>query len=317
MRETMRLIDSVAATDSTVLLLGESGVGKEVVARTLHDQSARSKGPFIAINCSAIPAGLLESELFGHARGAFTGAGQRRCGKVEAASGGTVFLDEIGDLPAVAQVKLLRVIQEKVVEPVGEPKPVAVDIRIIAATKVDLEAAMKAEQFRADLFYRLNVFPIEIPPLRKRTDDFAALIDSLTDAYRTHYKPISFSANALRELSSYAWPGNIRELGNLIERLSILFAGQVVDVDQLPQRYRQVHVSGEPTNHAGQLDESGRIDLNARLRALEHHYIVLALDETHGVVARAASRLGLARSTLIERMRLLGISATQASVDSR
>jgi sigma-54 specific flagellar transcriptional regulator A len=234
-----RLICQVAEFDSNVLILGESGTGKEVVARAIHDSSPRRARPFIPINCGAIPGELLESELFGHEKGAFTGALAARKGRFEVADGGTIFLDEIGDMNPTMQVKLLRVLQERVYERVGSCLPQRCDVRIIAATHCDLEQAIINGTFRADLFYRLNVVPIDMPPLRERGEDLPLLIAALAERIQASGRPrVQFSAPALEALKAYRWPGNVRELGNLIERLSIQCQSRAVGIADLPPRYR-------------------------------------------------------------------------------
>jgi sigma-54 specific flagellar transcriptional regulator A len=238
-REVVHLLQQVAAHDSSVLILGESGTGKEVVARAIHDSSPRRRGPFVAVNCGAIPSELLESELFGHEKGSFTGAYAARKGRFEIAEGGTLFLDEIGDMSLPMQVKLLRVLQERVFERVGNHQPISCNVRIIAATHRNLEESILKGQFRGDLFYRLNVFPIEMPSLRERLDDLPALIvDFVEQNAAAGRGRIDFSERALAALRSYAWPGNVRELGNLVERLSIMHGGRRVRVQDLPPRYR-------------------------------------------------------------------------------
>ncbi len=238
-RQILALIGQVAAHDSSVLILGESGTGKEVVARAIHNASPRRNRPFIAVNCGAIPADLLESELFGHEKGSFTGAVATRKGRFELADGGTLFLDEIGDMSLPMQVKLLRVLQERVFERVGSALQYRCNVRIIAATHRNLEEAISRGAFREDLFYRLNVFPIEMPSLRARREDLPTLIRDFSEANATAGRSrVMLSAPALDCLVQYAWPGNVRELGNLIERLSITCAGRVVGVADLPARYR-------------------------------------------------------------------------------
>ena len=238
-QEVRRLIGQVAETDANVLILGESGTGKEVVARAIHELSARSAGPFVPINCGAIPAELLESELFGHEKGAFTGAIAARRGRFELAQGGTLFLDEIGDMPLPMQVKLLRVLQERQFDRVGGGKAVQADVRVIAATHRDLEAMIRTQAFREDLYYRLNVFPIETPPLRDRADDIPLLLQELLNRHaEQHHGFIRLTQRALESLMQYPWPGNVRELSNLLERLLILYPHQIVDVADLPSRYR-------------------------------------------------------------------------------
>ena len=234
-----QLIRKVAAHESSVLVLGESGTGKEVVARAIHDSGPRRGSPFVAVNCGAIPAELLESELFGHEKGAFTGAYTARRGRFEVAEGGTLFLDEIGDMSLPMQVKLLRVLQERVFERVGNHTPIRCNVRIIAATHRNLEDAIARGQFRGDLFYRLNVFPIEMPSLRERIDDLPVLIDEFARQNVAAGRPmLRLAGRALEALKAYSWPGNVRELGNLIERLSVLNGDQPVDLLDLPTRYR-------------------------------------------------------------------------------
>jgi sigma-54 specific flagellar transcriptional regulator A len=238
-RQIVSLIEQVAIHESSVLVLGESGTGKEVVARAIHHSSPRRNRPFIAVNCGAIPADLLESELFGHEKGAFTGAIATRKGRFELAEGGTLFLDEIGDMSLPMQVKLLRVLQERVFERVGSALQLKCNVRIIAATHRNLEDAIERGAFREDLFYRLNVFPIDMPSLRTRIDDLPTLIRDFADMnVAAGRQRVQFSANALDCLVRYSWPGNVRELGNLVERLSILCAGRMVTAADLPPRYR-------------------------------------------------------------------------------
>ncbi len=239
-RQVVSLIRKVASHDSNVLVLGESGTGKEVVARAVHESSPRRHGAFVAVNCGAIPAELMESELFGHEKGAFTGAYASRRGRFEIAEGGTLFLDEIGDMSPAMQVKLLRVLQERVFERVGNHQPIRCDVRIIAATHRNIEASIENGQFRGDLFYRLNVFPIEMPSLRDRADDLDTLVHEFALANVRAGRPmLEFSPSAMRALHAYPWPGNVRELGNLIERLSVLNGEQRVELVDLPPRYRE------------------------------------------------------------------------------
>ena len=237
-RRIRKLIEQVAAFDTTVLVTGESGTGKEVVARAIHDASARRDRPFVAVNCGAIPSELLESELFGHEKGAFTGAITARRGRFEMADGGTLFLDEIGDMPLQMQVKILRVLQERTFERVGANRSSHCDVRIIAATHRNLEEAIDKGTFREDLYYRLNVFPIEMPPLRERTEDLPVLIDDLVHMLdRSGQGRVRFTADAVHALRSYRWPGNVRELANLIERMAVLYPNAAVDAACLPKRY--------------------------------------------------------------------------------
>jgi len=238
-REVRNLIHRVSASDATVLILGESGTGKEVVARNIHYYSPRREGPFVPLNCGAIPSELLESELFGHEKGAFTGAISARQGRFEMAEGGTVFLDEIGDMPLAMQIKLLRVLQERIFERVGSNKSVRTNVRIIAATHRDLEEAIEKGAFREDLYYRLNVFPIEMPPLRERTEDIPLLVDELLRRLEhEHRGSVRLTPAATASLCHYPWPGNVRELANLMERLVILHPYGLVDVHDLPEKFR-------------------------------------------------------------------------------
>lgn len=230
-RAIRNLLPVVAASSSTVLITGESGTGKEIVARSLHDLSPRSKANFVPINCAAIPKDLIESELFGHCKGAFTGAVTDRKGRFELAHNGTIFLDEIGDLPLELQVKLLRVLQERTIDPLGGSKPVAVDVRVVAATHRDLEKEIAAGRFREDLYYRLNVLPLNTPPLRERQIDVPLLLDFFTKNFAMEgQKPIRFAPDFVAALQDYPWPGNVRELSNLVDRFSTLFAGQMLDL---------------------------------------------------------------------------------------
>ena len=239
------LISQVSSSDATVLVLGQSGTGKEVVARNIHYLSERRDGPFIPVNCGAIPAELLESELFGHEKGSFTGAISARKGRFEMAEGGTLFLDEIGDMPLQMQVKLLRVLQEKVFERVGGSKTIATDVRIVAATHRDLETMIVDNEFREDLFYRLNVFPIEMPALSERRDDVPLLLHELVNrVFNEGRGKVRFTQRAIESLKEHPWSGNVRELSNLIERLTILYPGGLVDVNDLPHKYRYIDEIG-------------------------------------------------------------------------
>ena len=242
-----RLIEQVASTDASVLILGESGTGKEVVARAIHELSSRKNKNFVPVNCGAIPAELLESELFGHEKGAFTGAISAHEGRFELAQGGTIFLDEIGDMPLQMQVKLLRVLQERQFERVGSNKPISADVRVIAATHQNLEKMVEEKTFRQDLFYRLNVFPIQTPPLRDRSDDIPLLVQELVNRHSKEQKStVRFTQRAMLQLMSCAWPGNVRELSNLVERLLILHPNEIVDVGDLPVTYRGGKLEDDP-----------------------------------------------------------------------
>lgn len=333
------LISQVAKTDANVLILGESGTGKEVVARNVHLLSKRAQGPFVPVNCGAIPGELLESELFGHEKGAFTGAISARKGRFELAQGGTLFLDEIGDMPLQMQVKLLRVLQERTYERVGGTKPIQADVRVIAATHRNLETMIEDGKFREDLFYRLNVFPIENPSLNERAEDIALLLKELTRRVNEQTgNSVKFTDRAVDSLKSHAWPGNIRELANLVERMVIMFPDKVVDVTDLPQKYRYIEVEAfEPeypeellekdafnelfsdgfsddeedmvaedfapqASNVGILPDEG-IELKEYLAELEIDLITQALERYDYVVARAAEILGVRRTTLVEKMK--------------
>ena len=322
------LIEQVANTEANVLILGDSGTGKEVVARNLHFHSERKDKPFVPVNCGAIPPDLLESELFGHEKGAFTGAISARQGRFELANGGTLFLDEIGDMPLPMQVKLLRVIQERVFERVGSNKSIKADVRIIAATHRNLESEITDGRFREDLFYRLNVFPIEMPSLSQRAEDIPLLLEELIVRMENNKRgSVRLTPAAVVALQGYDWPGNVRELSNLVERLLIMYPNGVVDAHDLPEKYRegidisnaaisttnknpnvQQRVMSHIINQVEQsiLPEEG-IDLKAHLLDLESNLIKQALDESNGVVAHAAQRLNMRRTTLVEKMRKYGL----------
>ena len=300
LRRVLTRMAKVAATDSTVLILGETGTGKELIARAIHNGSTRASRAFIRVNCGAIPASLIASELFGHEKGAFTGALQRRVGRFEAADGGTIFLDEIGDLPAETQVALLRVLQEREFERVGSSRPLSVDVRVLAATHCDLRAAVKAGSFREDLFYRLNVFPIEIPPLRERMDDIPLLARYLIGRYaeKAGKKIKSVDSDTLEMFRSYAWPGNVRELQNVIERAVILSDGETFAVDESWMRREARQTPGPVVSLAGALAES------------ERELIEAALEASRGRISGvrgAAARLGVPRQTLDSKIRALHI----------
>ncbi|WP_133500790.1 sigma-54 dependent transcriptional regulator [Cognatilysobacter terrigena] len=335
-----RMIDQVAGFDTTVLILGESGTGKEVAARTIHERSKRAGKPFVAINCGAIPADLLESELFGHEKGAFTGALTQRKGRFEMAEGGTLLLDEIGDMPMAMQVKLLRVLQERTFERVGGTQVYSCNVRVVAATHRNLEDQIAKGGFREDLFYRLNVFPIEMPALRERTEDLPDLISAITrqlaDSGRGR---VSLTGEAVNVLKHYHWPGNVRELHNLLERLAVLHPNGQVRAADLPARYRAgvaelpvEPVAANPTpatviaatrtpstapstaspadpstiNPRATLPPEG-LDLKSHMAELELELIQAALQQANGVVAHAAPLLGLRRTTLVEKLRKYGI----------
>lgn len=323
------MIAKVAMRDVSVLITGESGTGKEVVARDLHDHSARSDGPFVPINCGAIPAELLESELFGHEKGAFTGAVSSRPGRFELAQGGTLFLDEIGDMPLNMQVKILRVIQERKFERVGGTKTLDADVRIIAATHKNLEAMIESNEFREDLYFRLNVFPIEMTPLRERIEDIPVLLEEMVR--RTDEQGLGkviFHNSAIKSLQLHPWPGNVRELSNLVERLVIMYPDGVVGVSELPAKFQHIEepdparyqadaqtkmdFGSEPDKAAAasaneDLLPEGGINLKEYLEQQERTLIEQALSSCDGVVARAADKLQVRRTTLVEKMRKYGM----------
>jgi sigma-54 specific flagellar transcriptional regulator A len=309
------MIEQVADTTASVLITGESGTGKEVIARNIHAMSNRRDKPFIPINCGAIPSELLESELFGHEKGAFTGAISNRQGRFELAEGGVIFLDEIGDMPLSMQVKLLRVLQEHTYERVGSNRTNKTNVRVIAATHRILEEQINKGEFREDLFYRLNVFPIEVSPLRERREDIPLLIDELIHRIEKDSRgSVRLTRQAIKMLAQYDWPGNVRELANLIERLAILHPHNVVDVRELPQKYineELAEILPEFQNNAAislqsddlaHLPQDG-IDMKQHLMNIEISLIAQALNETYNVVARAANLLHIRRTTLVEKMR--------------
>jgi len=304
LRRVLRMVETVAGADSTVLLLGETGTGKELIARAIHSHSPRKPRPFVKLNCAAIPTGLLESELFGHERGSFTGAIAQKIGRIELAHQGSLFLDEIGDIPLELQPKLLRVLQEREFERLGSTRTQKVDVRIVAATHCDLEGMILEKQFRSDLYYRLNVFPIHVPPLRERPEDIPLLAQHFVQqATRRMRKTIdTIPSETMEALIRYRWPGNIRELENVTERAVILSSGPVL------------RLSLRDLNSRVPPDQS--VDRNQTLEEVERNHILRTLKETRWILGGpggAASRLGLNRSTLYFRMNKLGISR---SVDS-
>jgi len=334
------LIEQVAPTEANVLILGESGTGKEVIARNVHFLSNRTDSIFIPVNCGAIPGELLESELFGHEKGAFTGAVSSRKGRFELAEGGTLFLDEIGDMPLQMQVKLLRVLQERTYERVGGTKPIKCDVRVIAATHRNLEIMIEDGQFREDLYYRLNVFPIDSPALRERKEDIPLLLQELVSRLELDNSQIKFTANAMTSLMAHKWKGNVRELSNLVERLMILYPNQLIDVSDLPNKYNHLDIEpyapeypdellerdainalfgGDDTEDSEVADNSFEqtlltelpvdgLNLKEYISDLEVNLITQALEQQDWVVARAAEALGMRRTTLVEKMRKYNIS---------
>jgi DNA-binding NtrC family response regulator len=305
LKAVLRTVEQVAPSDATVLLLGESGTGKEVVARLLHAFSPRVGRAFVAVNCGAIPEGLVESELFGHARGAFTGATEARPGKFVEANGGTLFLDEIGELPLGSQVKLLRVLQERVVTPVGEARTRTVDTRVIAATNQNLEALVREGKFRSDLFFRVNVVPITLPALRERREDVPRLARHFLDsACRRHGRRVELSEEAVAAFRLHAWPGNVRELENLIERLVILNRGGKVRFDDLPASLRTAEA--QAAGAAAETLKAQGIDLTKTVAEIEALLIDAALRAAEGNKTKAAELLGLNRTTLLDKLKRAG-----------
>jgi formate hydrogenlyase transcriptional activator len=303
----LRQVGQVAPTDSTVLVQGETGTGKELIARAIHDRSARRDRPLVKVNCSAISAGLVESELFGHVKGAFTGAIERRVGRFELADGGTLFLDEVGELPLETQVKLLRVLQEREFEPVGSNRSVRVDVRVIVATNRDLEEAVRAGRFRADLYYRLNVFPIEVPPLRDRSTDIPQLVTFFVARFARRFgkRVEAVSDDTMARLMSYHWPGNVRELQNIIERAVVLAEGPTLELG--PGLLPTPGGGASPAKATAAVPAGG---LDTLLEEVERNHILAALERAGGVIEGlrgAAKLLKLHPNTLRSRMERLGI----------
>ncbi len=321
MRRIYDLINKVAVTDVTVLIRGESGTGKELVARAIHEQSvARRGGEFVAMNCAALPSELIESELFGHEKGAFTGAAAQRKGKFEQADGGTIFLDEIGDMTLNTQAKLLRVLEERCVERLGGSHPIPVDVRVISATNRDLAAAVGEDKFRADLYYRLRVVQIDLPPLRERREDIPLLAEHFLKitAGKYHLKCTAISPPALGRLVAYPWPGNVRELRNAIERSVVLADGESLSVDDLPEEIRATapaaKTAAATAQPAAAADPGGSIlripyleDFREARREFERAYIERVLNETGGNITRAAERVGMHRQSLQQKLKDLGL----------
>ena len=308
MRRIMAQIERVAASESRVCIYGETGTGKELVARTLHEKSHRLSGPFITLNCAAVPAELIESELFGHEKGSFTGASQRHLGKFEQAHRGTLFLDEIGDMPLAMQSKLLRVLEEGEVERVGGDKPISVDVRVVVATHRDLEKLVEAGEFRRDLYHRVVVFPVNLPPLRQRGEDLHALVEhfSLQICAQNGWKPTPFTEEAIEALRRYGWPGNIRELRNIVERL-LLFADDAVGIDEVKQALPAA------TQVTSALSATGSSDgpLAERVMAFERTTVLEELARHHHQITQTAKALGLERSHLYKKCQQLGIDLSK------
>jgi DNA-binding NtrC family response regulator len=311
MKRVFKTVEKVSASDSTVLITGESGTGKELIARAIHSNSPRAGQPMVTINCGAIPHELLESELFGHEKGAFTGAHRTRMGRFEMAAGGTIFLDEIGDMSPDLQVKLLRVLQEQSFERVGSTRSIQVDIRVIAATNKDLEASISEKTFREDLFYRLNVIPIQVPPLRKRKSDIPLLVNFFMNRMggrrREDLRRMkSFTDEALQGLIAHDWPGNVRELENMMERLSVLVEGDVIELSDLPEHICGKEAPGGPP--AAFALDSG-LGFGDLVDQYQKALILDALKEANWVKAKAAERLKMNRTTLVEKIKKLKVEA--------
>jgi DNA-binding NtrC family response regulator len=304
MRRVMAQIERVAASESRVCIYGETGTGKELVARTLHEKSPRAAGPFVTLNCAAVPAELIESELFGHEKGSFTGAAQRHTGKFEQAHRGTLFLDEIGDMPPAMQAKLLRVLEEGEVERVGADKPTKVDVRVVVATHRNLEQLVESGGFRRDLYHRVVVFPVELPPLRTRCEDLPALVEHFARqvSAQNGWKPVQFAPSAIEALKQYAWPGNIRELRNVVERL-LLLADAEVDADAV----RQALPAGKAKTNPVEATGTASGPLSERVLAFERAQVLAELERSGKHITPAAKALGLERSHLYKKCQQLGI----------
>jgi DNA-binding NtrC family response regulator len=308
MTALMAQLERVAASETRVCILGETGTGKELVARTIHEKSSRRNGPFVTVNCAAIPAELIESELFGHEKGAFTGAATRHEGKFEQANHGTIFLDEIGDMPLVMQTKLLRVLEEGEVERVGGDKPVAVDVRVLVATHRNLEQLVKDGKFRQDLFHRVYVFPVQMPPLRERVEDIPALAKHFATQIveQNGWKPVSFSEDAIHLLQQYRWPGNVRELRNLVERMLLLSTSNEIGADVAAMVLPQGPAA---TMSSGSLPVQGT--LAERVQSIERDLVLAELKRNHYQMSATARSLGLERSHLYKKCEQLGIDLAE------
>jgi DNA-binding NtrC family response regulator len=302
MRKVMAQVERVAASESRVCILGETGTGKELVARTLHERSPRASGPFVTLNCAAVPAELIESELFGHEKGSFTGAAARHAGKFEQAEHGTIFLDEIGDMPLPMQAKLLRVLEEGEVERIGGDKPISVDVRAIVATHRNLEALVRDSKFRQDLFHRVYVFPLVLPPLRERHEDIPQLVRHFAQQVcaQNNWKPILFAPEAIEALVAYSWPGNVRELRNVVERLMLLGTDDHVTLETVRSA-----LPGAPAGSPSSANSSG--PLADRVQNFEREVILAELKRHNFHITNAAKALGLERSHLYKKAEQLGI----------
>ena len=304
MRRVMAQLERVAASESRVCIFGETGTGKELVARTIHERSPRAAGPFVTLNCAAVPAELIESELFGHEKGSFTGASGRHIGKFEQADQGTIFLDEIGDMPLNMQAKLLRVLEEGEVERIGGDKTVRVNVRVVVATHRDLEARVREEKFRQDLFHRIHVFPLMLPPLRERRDDIPALVEHFAEQVcaQNGWKPVPFTSEAMEALQAHSWPGNVRELRNMVERLMLLATDGQVDLATV-----QIALPKTSSGLATGASAVGTGPLADRVQSFERDVILAELKRSHQNVSLAAKTLGLERSHLYKKAEQLGI----------
>ncbi len=306
MQQVFRRMEKIVGTDSTILILGESGTGKELVAKAIHFNGPRKDKPYVAINCGAIPSELLESELFGHVKGSFTGAVADKAGKFEVANGGTVFLDEIGTMPLHLQTKLLRVLQEQEIERVGSSRTIKLDVRVISATNADLEEEVRRGRFRDDLFYRLNVIPIELPPLRERREDISMLVRHFLQKICPEMRRqiLTVAPSAMRALEAYDWPGNVREMENVIERIVALTDGDRIEPSDLPDGIGRVAVEGHLDLYAPRVTSDG-VDMPHVIEGIERRLISEALELGKGVKARAARLLGINRTTLVEKIKRL------------
>ncbi len=316
-KSVLSLVERVADSDSTVLVTGESGTGKELIARAIHYNSPRAQGAFVAINCGAIPAELLESELFGHVKGAFTGAISNRIGRFELANGGTIFLDEIGDLEPSLQVKLLRVLQERTIEPVGGTKSIQVNVRVIAATNKDLDQSVNNGEFREDLYYRLNVIPINVPALRERKTDIPLLLGHFISTFnKNKFRSLQgFSEEAMDSLTNYPWPGNIRELENLIERLAILKGYGRIEINDLPVKYQTFQNEKNSSCEVDLNIPDDGMDFNKAVDDYENQLILRALEKTGWNRNQAAILLKLNRTTLVEKIKKKGLRPPEEGME--
>jgi two-component system, NtrC family, nitrogen regulation response regulator NtrX len=310
MQQLMAQIERVAASEARVCIQGETGTGKELAARTLHEKSARREGPFVTLNCAAVPAELIESELFGHEKGSFTGAATRHIGKFEQAHRGTLFLDEIGDMPLAMQAKLLRVLEEGEVERIGGDRPIAVDARVIVATHQNLEEQVREGKFRRDLFHRIYVFPLQMPPLRERTEEIPVLVEHLARqvCVQNGWKAASFSEDAIYVLQQYSWPGNVRELRNIVERLLLLAANAKVDAECVKMALPEMHQSASPAAMQRGGERSSGVPLAVRVAQFEREAIEAELERQHHHITNTAKTLGLERSHLYKKCQALGIN---------